>query len=86
MFQVWLACRGHQAVSKGHQGLLGAVTCVRLVLVTALQHTATQQQHSSSTAAAQQQHSSSTHQHHDRNIGADNNSIGSRAGSTGSVC
>lgn len=36
MPEVWLACRGHQAVSKGNKSLLSAVSCVRLVLVTAL--------------------------------------------------
>lgn len=36
VFQVGLASRGHQAVCKGNQGVLGAVPCVGLVLVTAL--------------------------------------------------
>lgn len=36
VLQMRLPRRGHQAVCKGDKGVLCAVTCVRLVLVTAL--------------------------------------------------
>ena len=37
VLEVWLTSRRHQAVSKRHQGVLGAVTRVGLMLVLALQ-------------------------------------------------